>query len=487
MTAQKTADFGLASLATRFTSGEASARTIAQEALTRAQHHAGLNAFVELDADQILRHADEVDRLRDEGTPLAPIAGAPIAIADNLCTNDGQTRAASRIMADFRSLFDATAIARLRSAGLVPFGKTNIDEFGVGHTGETSFFGPTLHPLDATRSPGGASSGAAAAVAAGIVPVALAVDTTGSLLQPAAYTGLVGLRPTYGAVSRVGVYAVGSSFDCVGVLATNALDVAYVHSIIAAQDPEDGTSRNAPALDFGALDEGVRGLRVGVPRIYATDSLDPDVRRAFDAVRGELQALGAEVVDVDLGLVDAAARAAYVLATAEFSSNQTRFDGMRFGYRAPDATTVDEIYAFSRTDGFGELVRQRVVAGTLFLSEQYYRTHYCFAQQVRRMIVEEYQRVLSTVDVLLSPVNAGLAPKLGAAFDPVADAALDRYTAGAALASLPAITFPAGTSSEGLPIGVQLIGGEFQESTLLRSVRALEIARTGAATKEVQA
>lgn len=488
MTAQKTADFSLASVATRLTSGEADAQSIAREALSRAQQHAGLNAFVELDELQILSLAKSVDERRAQGDALAPIAGAPIAIPDNLCTVDGRTRAASKIMGEYYSLFDATAVARLKAAGLVPFGKTNIDEMGVGHTGETSIFGPTLHPLDSKRSPGGASSGSAAAVAAGIVPVALAVDTTGSLLQPAAYSGVVGLRPTYGAVSRLGIYAVGSSFDTVGVLAQGANDIAYVYSLIAGFDENDGTSRQAPALDFSALESGVKGLRIGLPKQYFDEGLSADVRAAVLAVRDELQSAGAEIVEVELPLFQYAAQAAYTLVTSELSSNLTKFDGMRFGYRAPDAKTVDEIYAFSRTDGFGDQLRQRAVVGTLLLSEQYYKTHYVFAQKVRRQITEAYKQALSGVDALLAPVTAGVAPLLGqGAFDPVEDAKQDRYTAGAALASLPAIAFPAGTSPEGLPIGAQLIGGEFQESTLLRIVRALELARAGAASKEVQA
>lgn len=488
MTAQKTADFGLATFAKRFSSRESDAQAIVREALSRAHQHAGLNAFAELDETAILASAAQVDANRLSGSPYAPLEGVPIAIPDNLCTTDGRTRAASRIMADYRSPFDATAVTRLRAAGVIPFGKTNVDEFGVGHTGESSIFGPTRHPLDAERSPGGASSGAAAAVAAQIVPAALAVDTTGSLLQPAAYTGLVGLRPTYGAVSRVGVYAVGSSFDSLGVLATNAVDAASVYCVIAAEDPDDGTSRPAKKGDLPAIEDGVKGMRIGLLKNAMDESLSDETRAAILAVRDELVAAGAEVVEVEIPLFEHAAQTAYLLVTAELSSNLTRFDGMRFGYRAPDATTVDEIYAFSRTDGFGPEIRQRAVMGTLFLSEERYQSHYVHAQKVRRKIADAYAQTLASLDALLSPVNAGVAPKLGLAKnDPVANAKLDRYTAGAALASLPAAAFPAGTSAQGLPIGAQLIGGECQELKLLRIVRALEMARTAATTKGGQA
>lgn len=485
MTAQKHAELSLASLAQRFAAGEISAEALAQDALSRAADAAPLHAFVDLEASAVLAHAKDVDQRKKDGAFLGRIAGVPVALPDNLCTTWDRTRAGSRMLGDFKALVDAHAVEKLRAAGGVPFGKTNIDEMGVGYSSERSAFGPTLHPRSSAHTAGGSNAGAAAAVAAGVVPAALAVDTLGGLRQSAAHAGLVGLRPTYGAVSRRGIVALGSSFDALGVIATSVRDVAWVYSAIAGHDEWDSTSTPLPREDvIVELDNGVGALRVGVPvELLATD-IPSDIRACFDASLRRLQALGATVVEVSLEQSNVFTNVAHALVSAEASSNFSRYDGVRFGYRAKGVDAIDALYGKSRAEGFGVEIIERILFGTLLLSEQCYESHYRHAQRVRRVITQSYARAFQRCDVLLTPTTVATAPRLGAApLRGVAEAELDRFTAGAALASLPAVTLPAGSDASGMPVGVQLSAAPLNEATLLRVARALE----GAIDAEVHA
>lgn len=480
MTTPKFVSASLAASAQRVAAGEVRAVDLAQAALERAAASTSLHAFVELDEADVLAHAQAVDARKAAGDFLLRSAGVPIGISDNIVTTWGRTRAGSRMLGDYRSPFNAHVADRLLTAGLVPFGKTNLGEMGLGHSTETSVFGPTFHPNHAGYLAGGAAGGAAAAVAAGIVPAALAVDTLGSLRQPAAHCGVVGFRPTYGAVSRRGVMALGSSFDAVGVIAGNVQDAAWLFAAIAGHDEWDGTSTPLPAEDV--IVELASGLvspnapRIGIVRELMQQEMSEASRQAVEQAKAVLTAQGVEVVEVSLPLAETYAATAMALACAEASSNFSRYDGVRFGYRSATADTIDDLYSFSRAEGFGEAVIDWILLGTQLLTAECYESHYRFAQKLRRRIVAEYQAVFAQCDLLLGPATVSTAPRVGElSKDPVVDAQLDRFSAGEALASLPSIVLPAGASNEGLPIGVQLSGAPHSEATLLRVARALEL------------
>lgn len=446
------------------------------ECLAEARAHEALNAFAELDEADVRAHAESVEaRLDTRGFP-SRVAGVPIALPDDLVTTWGRTRNGSRMLGDYRSPVTATAAQRLLDAGAIPFGKTNIDAFAIGHSTERSDFGPTLHPRVEGRLAGGASGGAAAAVAAGIVPAALAVDTLGSLRQPAAHCGVVGFRPTYGAVSRLGIMANASSMDALGVVARTVQDVAWVFSVIAGHDPADGTSTPLPAEDvIVELNQGASGLRVGVsPELLALGTTAENIA-AIENAKAAFRSAGATIVDVSLPLAEHYASTASLLATAEASSNLSRYDGVRFGHRTANAETIDELYMRSRAEGFDDAVKRTALLGTLLLSEEHYASHYVFAQRLRRKIVEELKAAMRGCDILLYPPTVGHAPAPGETpEDPLLEAQLDRFSAAASLASLPAITLNAGVTSDGLPVGVELAGARNSEPTLLRAAYALE-------------
>lgn len=485
MTAQKHAEFSLVARAKRFAAGDVSAETLAREALARADAHADLHAFVDRNDEAIVAHAKNVDQRKADGSPLGRIAGVPIALPDNLCTTWDRTRAGSRMLGEFRALSNAHAVDELLRVGGVPFGKTNIDEFGFGYSSERSVFGPTHHPLSRAHSAGAANAGAAAAVASGIVPAALAVDTLGSLRQSAAHAGVVGLRPTYGSVSRRGVVALGSSFDAVGVIASSVQDAAWLFSAIAGHDEWDSTSSPLPDEDvLVELESGFRTLRVGVPRALLALDLPADIRATFEASLATLRALGATLVDITLPHSDVYTNIAHTLMSAEASSNFSRYDGVRFGHRADGVTNIEALYGRSRAEGFGIEIIEHILFGTLILSERCYESHYRYAQRVRRLMTKGYVEALKECDVILTPTTIATAPRLGdTPIRGVAEAELDRFTAGAALASMPAISLPAGRAANGLPIGVQLSAAPLNEATLLRVARAFECAHDA----EVQA
>ena len=445
----------------------------------------GLGAFLHLFRDDAVDRARAVDAAIERGEPVGPLAGVPVALKDNICLDRGPTTAASRILAGFRSPFSATAAARLEAAGAIVVGKANLDEFAMGSSGEHSAAGPTRNPWSRDHVPGGSSSGSAAAVAARLVPAALGSDTGGSIRQPAAYTGVVGLKPTYGRVSRLGLIAFASSLDQIGPLATSVPDAALLFDAIAGRDPRDSTCADLdhPAA-LAALERPVTGLRLGVPRELRDIDNHPDVADAFDAALDTFRTLGADLVDVSLPNLAHGVTAYYLVAPAEASSNLARYDGVRYGRRAEHrpGDTLDDLYARSRAEGFGPEVKRRIILGTYALSAGYYDAYYNTALKARRLIKRDFDRCFDPAEhachAVLTPAAPTPAFKLGEMHgDPEAMYAQDVYTVLANMAGIPAISVPMGMSTRAgatLPMGLQLTGPAFDESTLLRAARMYE-------------
>ena len=434
-----------------------------------------LNAFRTLDADRVLARAAALDARRSEDNHL-PLFGVPIALKDNLCTRGLRTTAGSRILEHYLPPYDATVVERLEAAGAVIVGKTNCDEFAMGSSTEFSAFGPTRNPWATDRIPGGSSGGSAAAVAARLVPLALGSDTGGSIRQPAALCGVVGLKPTYGRVSRYGLMAFASSLDQIGPIATTVADAAACLAVIAGHDPRDATSSPVPVDDYAATLTGdVRGLRIGVTRSLFGDGLDPEVLAACDRSLELLREAGATLVDVDLPHSAHAIAVYYLVAMAEASSNLSRYDGVRYGYRAAGAASLGDMYDRTRDEGFGPEVKRRIILGTYVLSSGYYDAYYLKAQQVRTLIRQDYERAFTTVDAIAMPTSPTAAFKLGdRTEDPLQMYLADVFTVGVNLAGLPAVSVPCGFTSARLPIGLQLIGRSMGEVTILRIGDALE-------------
>ncbi len=425
-----------------------------------------LNAFIALD-----QRAG-----RERGPRDGALAGIPVAVKDNLATADFPTTCGSRILQGFRSPYEATAVRRLRRAGAVVLGKTNMDEFGMGSSTENSAFGPTRNPWHRERVPGGSSGGSAAAVAAGIVPVAVGSDTGGSVRQPASFCGVVGIKPTYGRVSRYGLVAFASSLDQVGALGRTVRDAAALLEVVSGRDPRDATSVNRPVPPLAAAcDRGVRGLVVGVPREYFPPRLDPVVRRLAERALSALEAAGAEVRDVSLPHTRYAIPAYYIIAPAEASSNLARYDGVRFGRRCGEADSTERLYELSRSEGFGTEVKRRILLGTYALSAGYYDAYYGRAQEARAVIAHDFERVFRDgVDVLFTPTSPTPAFRLGERIhDPYQMYLSDIFTVPANLAGVPALSVPIGLA-EGLPVGGQLMAAHWREDTLLTAAAAIE-------------
>ncbi len=426
-----------------------------------------LNAFVSIESERALAEAAAADRLLASGN-APPLTGVPIAHKDLFCTAGSRTTCGSRMLANFVSPYDATVVARLRAAGTVMLGKTNMDEFAMGSSNETSFFGPVRNPWDPSRVPGGSSGGSAAAVAARLIPAATGTDTGGSIRQPAALCGVTGLKATYGRVSRYGMVAFASSLDQAGVIARSAEDCALLLGAIAGFDPCDSTSVDLPVPDYRAvLDHPLRGLRVGLLKEFFGKGLDPaveaSVRTALEVLRGQ----GALLQEVSLPSLPLSVPTYYVVAPAECSSNLARFDGVRFGHRCENPRDLKDLYERSRGEGFGAEVKRRVMTGTYVLSAGYYDAYYLKAQRVRALIAEDFRRAFSEVDVLISPTTPTPAFEIGAKMnDPVTMYLNDIYTIGANLAGLPAASVPCGFA-DGLPIGMQIIGAHFGEERIL--------------------
>jgi aspartyl-tRNA(Asn)/glutamyl-tRNA(Gln) amidotransferase subunit A len=456
--------------------GERTAADICTAALQHIESHdPRLRAFNTVTAERALQRAKAIDADRDRWLDR-PLAGVPIALKDNLCTTGVRTTASSRILETFVPPYDATAVMRLEAAGAVVVGKTNCDEFAMGSSTENSAFGPTRNPWATDRIPGGSSGGSAVAVATGMATVALGSDTGGSIRQPAALCGIVGLKPTYGRVSRYGLLAFGSSLDQIGPLARTVEDAAITLTAIAGADRHDATSALEPVPDYSATLTGdVRGARIGVPHRLLSNGVHPEVSSAITEALATLVARGASLVDVDLPTAGAAIPVYYLVATAEASSNLARYDGVRYGFRARDADDLFTMYARTRAQGFGPEVKRRIMLGTYVLSAGYYDAYYLKAQQVRTLIRRDYEEAFTRVDVVAMPTTPTAAFRIGERVDDPLQMYLgDVFTVSANLAGLPAISIPCGFTSERLPVGLQLTGRMFDETTLLRIADAYE-------------
>jgi len=454
-----------------------SAVELARHFLARIEaHDRKLNSFVTVCGESALAEAAAADaRLaRGEGTPLT---GIPLAQKDIFCTQGVRTACGSRMLDRFVAPYDATIVSRLKAAGTVMLGKCNMDEFAMGSSNETSWYGPVKNPWDLARVPGGSSGGSVAAVAAGLAAVATGTDTGGSIRQPAALTNLTGIKPTYGRVSRYGMIAFASSLDQAGVLARTAEDCAHVLAAMAGFDPLDSTSVDRPVPDYAAaLAAPVKGLRIGLPREYFAAGLEAGTRAAVMAAVTQFEALGATVSEISLPNSPLSVPTYYVVAPAEASSNLARFDGVRYGHRAEGVKTLEELYKKSRGEGFGAEVRRRIMIGTYVLSHGYYDAYYLKAQKVRRLICDDFRRAFEKVDVVLGPTAQAPAFKLGdKTADPVAMYLNDIYTIAANLAGIPALSMPGGFV-DGLPVGVQLMGNYFDEARLLNVAHQYQLA-----------
>lgn len=435
-----------------------------------------LNCYVTLDREGAFRKAKEIQSRIDRGELTGPLAGVPVAIKDNMCTKGMLTTCSSRILRNFVPTYSAEAVLRLEEAGAVILGKTNMDEFAMGSTTETSAFGPTRNPWNEGHVPGGSSGGSAAAVAAEECFLALGSDTGGSIRQPASFCGVVGMKPTYGTVSRYGLIAYGSSLEQIGPIARDVRDCAAVLEAMAVRDVKDSTSVRRKGCDFTkALSEDVRGLRIGIPREYFDRELNPEIRDAILYAARALAGNGAVVEEFSFPLVDEAVLAYYVIACAQASSNLARFDGVKYGYRAGDEGELHRMIKKSRTEGFGTEVKRRIMLGTFVLRSGYYDEYYLKALQVKTLVAQAFARAFDRFDILLTPVAPTTASKMGESLkNPIQMYAQDKYTVPVNLAGLPALAIPCGTSSAGLPIGMQMIGNYFQEKTLFRAGRCFE-------------
>jgi aspartyl-tRNA(Asn)/glutamyl-tRNA(Gln) amidotransferase subunit A len=442
---------------------------LTQAFLERIQAHDGeLNSFVTVTGEQALAAARAADARRAAGED-GPLLGLPFAHKDIFCTEGVKTSCGSKMLDNFIAPYDATVTAQLKAAGAVMLGKTNMDEFAMGSSNETSFYGPVRNPWDLARVPGGSSGGSAAAVAARLAPAATGTDTGGSIRQPAALCGLTGLKPTYGCVSRYGMIAFASSLDQAGPMTQSAEDAALMLGVMAGFDPRDSTSVERPADDYVAgLGNPLQGLRIGLPREYFGEGLDDTVARVIETAIDEYRKQGAQVVDISLPNSHLAVPAYYVVAPAECSSNLSRFDGVRFGHRCENPRDLQDLYVRSRGEGFGAEVKRRIMIGTYALSSGYYDAYYLKAQQIRRLIREDFLKAFEQVDLIMGPTAPGTAFRLGEKSDPVSMYLSDIYTIATNLAGLPGMSIPAGFVN-GLPVGLQLIGNYFAEGRLLNA------------------
>ena len=438
-----------------------------------------VHAYVTVDEEGALKRAEEVQRLIDDGTLTGPLAGVPVAIKDNMCTKDLLTTCSSKILYNFVPTFSAEAVINLEKAGAVILGKTNMDEFAMGSTTETSAYGVTRNPWDPEQVPGGSSGGSCAAVAAEECFFALGSDTGGSIRQPSSFCGVTGIKPTYGTVSRYGLIAYGSSLDQIGPIARDVTDCATILEAISSYDKKDSTSIPREDMDFtSALVDDVKGMRIGIPRDYLGEGLDEEVKEAILKAAKVLEDKGAIVEEFDLGLVKYAIPAYYVIASAEASSNLSRFDGVKYGLRAKEYEGLHEMYKKSRSDGFGEEVKRRIMLGSFVLSSGYYDAYYLKALRTKALIKKEFDKAFEKYDVILGPAAPSTAPKLGESLsDPLKMYLGDIYTISVNLAGLPGMTVPCGKDSAGLPIGLQLIGDCFQEKKIIRAGYAFEQSR----------
>jgi len=458
-------------------SREMSAQAMAEAHYAQIAERDGvIGSFLTLTKERALKQAERMDRLAEKGDPLPPLAGVPVGIKDVMMTRGERTTAGSRFLEKFTAPYDATAVERLEAAGAVCLGKLNCDEFAMGSSNENSAFHPVRNPRDTTRVPGGSSGGSAAAVAAGFAVATLGSDTGGSIRQPAAFCGVVGLLPTYGRVSRYGLIAFASSLDHVGPLTRTVKDAATVLEIIAGRDAMDSTSANVPVGKYAAeCGREVKGLRIGIPKEYFGEGLDAETREAIERRIDGLRKAGCEIVNVSLPHTEYAIPVYYIVATAEASANLARFDGVRYTTRSPQAKTLADMYRKSRDEGFGAEVKRRILLGTYALSAGYYDAYYLKAQQVRTLLTRDFQNAFTSVDAIVTPVTPTAAFKLGEKTgDPMEMYLSDIYTVTANLVGVPGISIPCGTNREGLPLGIQVLGKHFDEATVLRLAHAME-------------
>lgn len=465
----------LANISKALTAKQFSARELTAHLLARIEHQdPQLNSFITVTADSALQQADAADQQRSNGNN-APLLGVPLAHKDLFCTAGVRTSCASKMLDNFIAPYSASVVTNLTQAGCISLGKLNMDEFAMGSSGETSFYGASKNPWDLTRVPGGSSSGSAVAVAARLVPAATGSDSGGSIRQPAAFTGLTGIKPTYGRISRWGMTAYASSFDQAGFLAHNAEDCAMLLQATAGFDERDSTSAQQPVDDYAAaLTQPLQGLRIGLPKEYFDSRLDSRIGDVTQNAIAQLKQLGATFVDISLPTLPHAVPAYYVIASAEASTNLARFDGVRFGYRCKDPQNLEDMYARSRDEAFGDEVKRRIMMGTYALSTGYYDAYYLKAQKIRRLIKDDFVSAFKDVDLILGPTTPNLPWQLGSKVnDPVAAYLEDIYTVPANLAGIPGLSMPAGLV-DGLPVGVQLLAPYFQEGRLLQAAHQFQ-------------
>ncbi len=466
------ANSSLGELAAALKARKVSAVELATLFLDRIEkHNPALNAYIALDRERTLAQAKAADASGKVGAQDTPLAGIPLAHKDIFCTKGWRTSCGSRMLENFISPYDAHVVEQLNAAGMVTLGKLNMDEFAMGSSNETSYFGPVKNPWDTTRVPGGSSGGSAAAVAARLAPVATGTDTGGSIRQPAALCGLTGLKPTYGVVSRYGMIAFASSLDQAGPMAKSAEDCALLLNAMAGFDARDSTSLERPAENYARdLERPLAGLRIGLPKEFFGAGMDDDVRAAVDAALAEYRKLGASTVEVSLPNSGLSVPAYYVIAPAEASSNLSRFDGVRYGYRAPDYGDLNDMYSKSRAQGFGAEVKRRILIGTYVLSHGYYDAYYLKAQKIRRLIAADFQRAFESCDVIMGPTSPSVAFAFGAkSADPVQMYLSDIYTISTNLAGLPGMSLPCGFGANAMPVGLQIIGSWFGEAKMLQA------------------
>jgi aspartyl-tRNA(Asn)/glutamyl-tRNA(Gln) amidotransferase subunit A len=462
---------------TALASGTTTCENITKEYLDTIEEKKHFNALLAVFPEKAIEQARSVDKKLQDGNAGA-LAGMVVTIKDLICVKDERVTCGSKILENFISLYDATVVQRLRNADAVIIGKNNMDEFAMGSSTENSAYGRVKLPQDEERVPGGSSGGSAVAVRTGMSTTSLGSDTGGSIRQPAAFCGVIGLKPTYGRVSRYGLVAYASSFDSIGPLALTTRDAASVLQVIAGHDPNDSTSAEVPVPNYiSQLTKDVKGLRVGIPKEYFGDALDSEIRQAVEKKVDILRANGATIEEISLPRTDYTIAAYYILATAEASSNLARFDGARYGFRTEQAADLSEMYIKSRSEGFGAEVKRRIMLGTYVLSAGYYDAYYRKGQKVRRLIKEDFDKAFQQVDCLITPTSPSTSFKAGAKMDdPLQMYLSDIYTTSVNLAGIPGISIPCGEDHQGLPIGLQILGPQFGESTILKVADFLETA-----------
>ncbi|MBE9535893.1 MAG: Asp-tRNA(Asn)/Glu-tRNA(Gln) amidotransferase subunit GatA [Proteobacteria bacterium] len=463
-------------LRSKLDSKEVSSVELTRDVLNRIKVTDGeINSFVSLTADEAMLAAEAADKRIASGD-IAPLTGIPIAVKDIFCTKGLLTTCSSKMLSNFIPPYDATSVAKIKEEGAVIVGKTNMDEFAMGSSTETSFYGPTKNPWDTSRIPGGSSGGSASSVAADQCIASLGTDTGGSIRQPAALCGMVGMKPTYGRVSRYGVVAFASSLDQVGPMTKDVEDAAILLGALSGHDPLDSTSINCEVPDYREMLTGdIKGLKIGIPKEYFIDGMDEDVSRSVTKSIEDMAALGAEVVDISLPHTEYAVAVYYIIAPAEASSNLARFDGVKYGHRAEGLTELIEMYKKTRAQGFGDEVKRRIMLGTYALSSGYYDAYYLKAQKVRSLISDDFKKAFERCDIIVTPTVPSPAFKIGEkSADPLQMYLSDIFTISCNLAGLPGISVPCGFSEGGLPIGLQILGKHFEEGTVLKAAHAYE-------------